>query len=140
LTREFEIPVGERPTQVAFSLDSSMAYVTVLDSNSLKAIDLGAQKIAWQVEVSYGMGHIAVSPADGNIYIADGATNSLVIIDPKTHQKAASWYAGNGAHAVALSLDQKTSYVTVGTDKAIAEVSQSDQPGVLSTGGLLRGI
>ena len=140
LTREFEITVGERPTQVGFSLDSSTFYVTVLGDNKFKAYDLGTQKRLWEVEVSYGMGHITVSPRNGNIYIADSATNSLVIIDPRERKQVASWYVGNGAHAVALSLDQSVAYVSNGIDRTVAEVSGDGKESPLATEGFLRGI
>jgi YVTN family beta-propeller protein len=140
LTREFEIAVGERPTQVGFSLDSSTFYVTVLGNNKLKAFELNTKKFVWEVEVSYGMGHITVSPSNGNIYIADSASNSLVIIDPRERKQVASWYAGNGTHAVALSLDQTVAYVSNGIDQTVAEITKEGKESPLATKGLLRGI
>ncbi|WP_081681149.1 YncE family protein [Cellulomonas sp. URHD0024] len=82
------IPVGDRPLGVAFSPDSSRAYVANADGNSLSVIDTATGTVVDMIATSPKPFDVTVSPDGTRVYasaIGEGPIpGSLDIVDPST--------------------------------------------------------
>ena len=63
------VPTGKTPSHIATDSKSSVAYVTMQDSDELVAIDLNTQAIRWRVPVGKMPADVFVTPDDRHLLI-----------------------------------------------------------------------
>ncbi len=82
------IPTGKTPSHINVDSKSSVAYVTMQDSDELVAIDLNTQSIRWRIPTGKMPADVFVTPDDRHLLIG------------LTGDKAAEVYDVSGAKAV----------------------------------------
>ncbi len=128
LTKRF--PLSSMPSHVAYSPDSSMAYVTLQGTNRLAAIDIRRQAVSWTAEV--GATPAGVIWLNGKLLVANMGSDHFAVVDPVDGRVEQRVHTGRGAHQLFLSPDRKTLWVnnrvdgtTVALDAATLAVIRS---------------
>jgi DNA-binding beta-propeller fold protein YncE len=102
-------PLSSMPSHVAYSPDSSMAYVTLQGTNRLAAIDIKRQVVSWTAEV--GATPAGVIWLNGKLLVANMGSDHFAVVDPVDGRVEQRIHTGRGAHQLFLSPDRKTLWV-----------------------------
>lgn len=97
-----EIAVGLHPEMMELSQDGRQIYVANANADSISVVDLGSDSVVDTIRLSsdrdFGAAPaaLAVSPVDGNLYVAEGGRNRVEIIDKRTYRSVGeiptAWY------------------------------------------------
>lgn len=108
------VPTGRTPWNTAFSADATKVYVTNTNDDTVSVIDASTLRPAGVVSLpsftvdnlvvtteTYTQLHhqptaIALSPADGSLWVACNSSSSLAVIDPATDTVSGSFEIGLG--------------------------------------------
>ena len=102
-------PASSMPSHIAYSPDSSMAFVTLQGTNKLAAYDLRSMSTAWVTDV--GKTPAGVIWHDGKLLVANMGTDNIVVVDPVDGHVERHIHTGRGAHQIFPSPDGKILYV-----------------------------
>lgn len=92
------IATPKAPSHVAFSSDSSTAFITLQDSDELAAIDLKTQTVKWKIPVGRMPAGVWVTPDDKHVLIGMTGADYVEVIDWRTQKTVKKIPAGKGAH------------------------------------------
>jgi len=109
MTLSKRYPLNSMPSHLAYSPDSSMAYVTLQGTNRLAAIDIRRQVVTWTVEV--GATPAGVIWHNGKLLVANMGSDHFAVVDPVDGRVEARIRTGRGAHQLFLSPDGKVLWV-----------------------------
>ncbi|UFP96757.1 beta-propeller fold lactonase family protein [Gloeobacter morelensis] len=130
------VATGELPFDVAIYSDARGAaakvFVTSTRDDEVLAVDL-ASKVVTRVPVGGQPNKLALSANQGRLYVVNGNSDSLSVIDPVTNNvvrtislaRPGYKYKGSNPNAIAFSPDGKKLYVTLGVENAVAVVDQA---------------
>jgi len=93
------IATKKTPSHVAFSADSSVAYITLQDSNELVALDLNSHKESWRMKIGKTPAGIWMSP-QGLLFIGIMGQDFVQVVDPVKRETVKKLVTGRGAHNV----------------------------------------
>ncbi len=102
-------PERSMPSHIAYSPDSSMAYVTLQGTNSLVAYDLTRMEVTWTADV--GNTPAGVLWHNNKLLVADMGTDYVAVVDPVDGRVEKKVHTGRGAHQIFLSPDGKLLWV-----------------------------
>lgn len=102
-------PASSMPSHIAYSPDSSMAFVTLQGTNKLVAYNLSTMALAWSSEI--GNTPAGVIWHNGKLLVANMGTDGIVLVDPVDGHIERRIRTGRGAHQVFPSPDGKLLYV-----------------------------
>jgi YVTN family beta-propeller protein len=130
------IPAGPYPFGVALSGNGATAYVSNQASNTVSTVAVQGQSLSalGQLRVGTHPNHLLADPPRRRIYVANGDSDSISVIDTSTNTVARtiSLAPYQGAHAgtsptgLALAADGKTLYVANSGNNDVAVVDVSD--------------
>ncbi|HST54344.1 MAG TPA: hypothetical protein VLJ42_00415 [Solirubrobacteraceae bacterium] len=108
-----------------FTADGRYALVSCEFAGRMIVVDLGAERVVKQIELSRGAmpQDVKVSPDGRTFYVADMASNGVWLIDAKTLTKTGFLPTGAGAHGLYPSRDAKSLYVSNRMDASISVIS-----------------
>ena len=109
MTLAKRFPLSSMPSHVAYSPDSSIAYVSLQGTNRLAAIDLRRQAVAWVAEV--GATPAGVLWLNNTVLVANMGSDHFAVVDPVDGHVEARVHTGRGAHQLFLSPDRRTLWV-----------------------------
>ncbi len=109
MTLSKRYPLSSMPSHVAYSPDSSMAYVTLQGTDRLAAIDIKRQAVAWTAEV--GTTPAGVLWLNGKLLVANMGSDHFAVVDPVDGRVEKRIHTGRGAHQLFLSPDGRTLWV-----------------------------
>jgi len=109
MTLSKRYPLSSMPSHVAYSPDSSMAYVSLQGTNRLAAIDIRRQSVAWTAEV--GATPAGVLWHNGKLLVANMGSDHVAVVDPVDGRVETRIHTGRGAHQIFLSPDARTLWV-----------------------------
>ncbi len=109
MTLAKRFPLSSMPSHVAYSPDSSMAYVTLQGTNRLAAIDIRHQSVSWTAEV--GATPAGVIWLNNKLLVANMGSDHVAVVDPVDGRVEQRIRTGRGAHQLFLSPDRKTLWV-----------------------------
>ena len=127
-----KVATGEFPFDVAVKNTSGAAFKVFATSqrdNEVLAVDIASQAIT-RIPVGSQPNKILLSPDQSLLYVANGNSDSVSVIDTNTNKvvrtiplsRPGDKYKGANANSLALSPDGQTLYVTLGGENALAVV------------------
>lgn len=96
LVKRLETP--KAPSHVAFNADSSLAFITLQDSNELLAIDLNTQTAKWKIPTGNMPAGVWVTPDDRHVLVGMTGEDYVQVFDWRTQKTVKKITTGKGAH------------------------------------------
>jgi DNA-binding beta-propeller fold protein YncE len=112
------LPIAKMPSHINFKPDSSVAYVSLQETNRLVAIDMATGAAIWDVAV--GKTPAGVLWHDGKILVGIMGEDNVAVVDPTTGHVERRIITGRGAHNLFLSPDGRVLYVCNRVDGTIS--------------------
>jgi YVTN family beta-propeller protein len=117
------ISTGKTPSHMAIDSKSTVAYVSMQDSNELVAIDLATQSIRWRVPTGEMPADVYLAPDDRTLLIGLTASDHVevwdVALQPRLAQRIKS---GAGAHAFRALGDGRHVFVSNRVANTISQI------------------
>ncbi|RYI91937.1 MAG: YncE family protein, partial [Acetobacteraceae bacterium] len=110
--------VPDKPSHLAFSPDSRLAYVTLQGAKGLMAIDLATGRPAWTAEV--GSQPAGVIWHRGKLLVGIMGSDHIAVVNPPDGKVERTVFLGRGAHTIFPAPDGKALYVTSRVDSRIS--------------------
>jgi len=96
LVKRIEMP--KVPSHIAFDAGSTLAFVTLQESNELVAIDLATQAVKWKITVGKQPAGIWMTPDDKHLLVGNTGDKFVEVIDWRTAKVVKKLETGEGAH------------------------------------------
>jgi YVTN family beta-propeller protein len=110
LAKRLALP--KMPSHMAFSSDSSMAFITQQGSNQISAVDLATQKVKWTMPVGKLPAGIAMTPDDKYLLVGIMGSDYVQVIDWRSQKLVKKIKAGEGAHNFRAMGDKRHTFVS----------------------------
>lgn len=104
------VPARAMPSHINYAPDSSVAYVSLQDTDSLMAIETATGKVQWIAKV--GRTPAGVLWHDGAILVGDMGSDYVAVVDPVDGHVERKVRTGRAAHNLFMSPDGRALYVT----------------------------
>jgi uncharacterized repeat protein (TIGR01451 family) len=116
------LTVGRQPAGLVVAADGK-AYVAIRGENKVVRVDTATMQVESSIGVGLMPGGIALNAARNELYVANGASNSLSVID-LAKQEVAATIALNALSpgAIAVSRDGRTAYISMFHSNSVAVV------------------
>ena len=118
LSLAHRIPASSMPSHINYSPDSSVAYVSLQDTDALMAIDVRSGRVLWDTKV--GKTPAGVLWLDGKILVGIMGADYVSVVDPATGTVERKIQTAKGAHNLFVSPDGRTLYVCNRVDGSIS--------------------
>lgn len=105
-------PLAKVPSHISYSADSTMAFVTLQESDEIAAIDLVKQEVAWKMKVGRQPAGIWTTPDDKHLLVGIMGKDYVEVIDWRARKTVGQIRTGLGAHAFAPMGDRKHLFVS----------------------------
>jgi DNA-binding beta-propeller fold protein YncE len=112
------LPIAKMPSHINFKPDSSVAYISLQESNRLVAVDMASGGVIWNVAV--GKTPAGVLWHDGRILVGIMGENDMAVVDPADGHVERRVVTGRGAHNLFVAPDGRTLYVCNRVDGTIS--------------------
>jgi len=132
--------VGSRPRFVVFTHDGVRAYVSAENGGTVTYVDARADTIEGAVVIGDRTTKptgLALSPDEKTLYVANGRSNEVVVIDIPSRAVTATVAVGERPWGIALSRDGRTLYTANGRGGSVSviDVASRRVTSTLSIGG-----
>ncbi|MFZ4408600.1 MAG: YncE family protein [Paracraurococcus sp.] len=111
------LKVPDKPSHLAYTPDSRIAFVTLQGARRLMAIDLVTYRPLWTAEV--GPQPAGVTWHNGKLLVGIMGSDHVAVVNPADGKVERTIFAGRGAHTVFLSPDRRSLYVNSRVDSRI---------------------
>jgi DNA-binding beta-propeller fold protein YncE len=111
------IKLSAMPSHIAYAPDSSVAYVTLQETDRLAAIVMKSGAVLWNAKV--GETPAGVLWHDGKLLVGDMGADDVAVVDPTDGSVERRIHTGRGAHNLFLSPDRRLIYVSNRVDSTI---------------------
>jgi YVTN family beta-propeller protein len=118
------LPLAKLPSHMAFTSDSSTAFITQQGSDQISAIDLATQKIKWTMPVGKLPAGIAMTPDDKYLLVGIMGSDYVEVIDWRTQKTVKKIKAGEGAHNFRAMGDKRHVFVSNRVSNTISIIDQ----------------
>lgn len=123
---------GRYPRGIAVSADSSTAYVALMGSDSIVAVDLTSYDVRPFTSTGGGPRHIVVSPDDQYLYVSNNRSGTVSKVDRVSGRVRATATTGSQPRSLAISSDGEAIYVVNYASDTMTKLRTSDM-GVMET-------
>ena len=118
------IPTGKTPSHIYIDSKSTVAYVTMQDSDELVAVDLNTQDIRWRIKTGPMPADVFLTPDDRLALVGLTGSDSVEVFDisggtPRSIRKIKT---GAGAHAFRSAGDKRHVYVSNRVANSISKI------------------
>ena len=121
------IPVGgTHPRGIAVSPDSRTAYVAVMGSDKIVAIDLQAKAVRVFAHTGDGPRHIVISPDARVLYVTNNGAGTVSEVDRATGKVLRTVKVGTEPRSMAISSDGGALYVVNYASSTMMKIRASD--------------
>lgn len=117
---------GRYPRGIAVSGDSSTAYIAMMGSDRVVAVDLDSYAVRPFASPGAGPRHIVISPDDTALYVSNNRGGNVVRIDRATGKVTAKVSTGTQPRSMAISSDGEAVYVVNYQSASMTKVRTSD--------------
>jgi len=125
LTLVKRIPTGRTPSHIFIDSRSTVAYVTMQDSDELVAVDLEQQRIRWRVHTGPMPADVFGTPDDRKLLVGLTGSDSVQIFDvsyAKVPRSIGFIRTGAGAHAFRAAGDGKHVFLSNRVANTISKI------------------
>ena len=102
-------PIASMPSHLAYSPDSSVAYITLQGTNRVAALDLKRMAVLWNAEV--GSTPAGIVWHDGKLLVANMGSDHFAVVNPADGSVLQRVRTGRGSHQIFPSPDGRTLWV-----------------------------
>ena len=106
------LPLAKLPSHMAFSADSSTAFITQQGSDEVSAIDLATQTVKWTLPVGKLPAGITMTPDDKFLLVGIMGSDYVEVIDWRARKTVKRIKAGDGAHNFRAFGDKRRTFVS----------------------------
>ena len=124
LTLAKRIPLPKLPSHMAFTADSSMAFITQQGSNQVSAIDLATQTVKWTMPVGPAPAGITMTPDGKYLLVGIMGSDYVEVIDWRTQKTVKRIKAGAGTHNFRALGDKRMTFVSNRVSNTINIIDQ----------------
>ena len=119
------IPSGKTPSHIAIDSKSTIAYISVQDSNELMAIELATQKTLWTVPVGKTPADVYLAPDDKTLLIGMTGASDVEVYDVSAAgaKLIKRILTGEGAHAFRSQGDKQHVFVSNRAANTISRIN-----------------
>lgn len=124
LTLTKRIPTGKTPSHIYIDSKSTVAYVTMQDSDELVAVDLAKQDIRWRIKTGPMPADVFGTPDDKTLLVGLTGSDAVEVFDvsgpaPKSVRRIQT---GAGAHAFRAAGDKRHVYLSNRVANTISKI------------------
>ncbi|GAA4416581.1 beta-propeller fold lactonase family protein [Quisquiliibacterium transsilvanicum] len=119
------LPLPKAPSHVWFSADSRFAFVTLQESESIAAIDLGRQQVVWQMRVGKLPAGIIVTPDDRFLMVGIMGEDCVAVVDWRAQKLLECIRTGRGAHNFRGQGDRRHVFVSNRVENTISRIDMT---------------
>ena len=114
LTLVKRIPTGKTPSHIYIDSKSTVAYVTMQDSDELVAVDLAKQDIRWRIKTGPMPADVFGTPDDKTLLVGLTGSDAAEVFDVSgpTPKSVRRIQTGAGAHAFRAAGDKRHVYLS----------------------------
>lgn len=118
------IPAGKTPSHIAIDSKSTVAYVTLQDSNELIAIDLLTQAPRWKVSTGKLPADLHLTTDDKTLLVGLTGEDAVLVFDVSSEKatERTRITTGKGAHAFRAQGDNRHLFVSNRTANTISRI------------------
>jgi YVTN family beta-propeller protein len=118
------IPTGKTPSHIFIDSRSTVAYVTMQDSDELVAVDLARQELRWRIKTGPMPADVFLTPDDKTVLVGLTGSDSVEVFDvsgpqPRSVRKIKT---GAGAHAFRGAGDRRHVYLSNRVANTISKI------------------
>ncbi len=124
------IPMGKLPSHMAFSADSSTAFITRQGTNQVSAIDLATQTVKWTMPVGKLPAGIMMTDDDKYLLVGIMGSDYVEVIDWRTQKTVKKIKAGEGTHNFRAMGDKRHIFVSSRVASMITIIDQQTMTNV----------
>lgn len=124
LTLAKRIALPKLPSHMAFTADSSMAFITQQGSNQVSAIDLATQTVKWTMPVGPAPAGITMTPDGKYLLVGIMGSDYVEVIDWRTQKTVKRIKAGAGTHNFRALGDNRMTFVSNRVSNTINIIDQ----------------
>lgn len=129
------VPTGGRhPRGIAVSPDSRTAYVAVMGSDRVVAVDLRTLTVRPFARTGHQPRHIVLSPDGSRLYVTDNGDDRVAEVDARTGAVLRRVAVGNEPRSMAISPDGRALYVVNYRSSSVSKIRTSDLTVVQTVG------
>ena len=118
------LPTPKTPSHIAFNADSSLAFITLQDSNEVIAIELESQQIRWKIAVGPVPAGVWMTPDDRHLLVGLTGADGVDVIDWRKPAVVTRIVTGKGAHNFLAMGDKRHVLITNRVENSIAVIDQ----------------
>jgi YVTN family beta-propeller protein len=124
LTLVKRIPTGKTPSHIFIDSRSTVAYVTMQDSDELVAVDIAKQEIRWRIKTGPMPADVFLTPDDKTALVGLTGSDAVEVFDvsgaqPKSLRRIKT---GAGAHAFRAAGDKRHVYLSNRVANTISKI------------------
>ena len=121
------IPVdGAHPRGIAVSPDSRTAYVAVMGSDKVVAVDLSTREVRQFARTGTQPRHLVISPDGRRLYVTNNGADSVSVVDTHTGSVLRTVPVGDEPRSMTISHDGRALYVVNYGSASVTKLRASD--------------
>jgi len=92
------LPLPSMPSHMAFTADSSLAFISLQGSDELAAVDLATQKVKWTMPIGKQPAGVYMTPDNKYLLVGVMGSDYVAVVDWRTQKIVKKIKTGDGAH------------------------------------------
>ncbi len=133
------LPLAKMPSHIAFSNDSSTAFISLQVSGEIAAIDLTTQTVKWKMKVGEVPAGVWMTPGDKYLLVGMTGADYVAVVDWRNQKIVKTIQTGKGAHNFRSMVDGKHVLVSNRVANTISIIDEDALTNVGNITGLLPG-
>lgn len=133
------LPLATMPSHIAFTNDSSTAFISLQVSGEIAAIDLPTQTVKWKMKVGKVPAGVWLTPGDKYLLVGMTGADYVAVVDWRNQKVVKTITTGKGAHNFRSMVDGKHVLVSNRVANTISIIDEDTLTNVGDITGLLPG-
>jgi YVTN family beta-propeller protein len=117
---------GAHPRGIAVSRDSTTAYVAVMGSGKVVAVNLKTHRVSLLAKTGDGPRHLVLSKDGTTLYVTNNGSGTVTAVDIATRKVVGTLKVGREPRSMAMSSDGGALYVVSYDDARLVKIRTSD--------------